>query len=77
MAAEKELKHFCKNVLYLRKEYGYTQKEMANILGISVSSLRKVEKGMIPRCITAETLYNLCYYFQISDDLIVNESLNI
>ena len=50
---------------------------MANILGISVSSLRKVEKGMIPRCITAETLYNLCYYFQISDDLIVNESLNI
>ena len=77
MAAEKELKNFFKNVLYLRKKYGYTQKEMANILGISVSSLRKVERGMIPRCITAETLYNLCYYFQISADLILNESLNI
>ena len=77
MGAERELEYFCENILYLRRKYGYTQKEMAVILEINLNSLRKVERGMIPRCITAKTLYNLCNYFQISADLILNESLNI
>ena len=73
MEVKNELVRFSRNVHYLRKKNGYTQKDMAIIMHICVGSLRKLEKGMIPKCITAETLYLLCKHFHISADLILNE----
>ena len=75
MDSKEMLNYFCKNILYLRKQYGYTQKKMAYIMGISVSSLRKLERGIMPRCITAKTLYNLCRHFQISADFLLSEEI--
>ena len=73
--AEKESDYFCRNVQYLRKTHQYSQHKMAEIMGISVKSLRKVENGSIPRCITARTVYLLCWHFQISSDSVVFQIL--
>ena len=45
---DRELKIFMKNVAWLRKTNGLTKREMAEILGISVYSLNKIEKGVFP-----------------------------
>jgi len=36
--------NFCKNLCCLRLIYGLTKKEMAEILGVSVSTYRKIER---------------------------------
>ena len=51
MEVKNELVRFSRNVHYLRKKNGYTQKDMAIIMHICVRSLRKLEKGMIPKWI--------------------------
>ena len=45
---DKELEVFMKNIVWLRKKNGLTKKEMAEVLGISVHSLNKIEKGVFP-----------------------------
>ena len=37
------------NIAWLRKHYGYSQKRMAKLLGIGIVSLRKIEKGEMPK----------------------------
>ena len=61
----------CKNLRYLRKRNGLTQKQMADILGVGIGSIREMEKGRIPRCFRVGALRRLCEYFQISGDDIV------
>ena len=71
MTCEKELNIFCKNIYYLRKKNKYSQKKMAKIMNISTGSLRKVENGIVPRCIYAGTIYRICLHFNISADLLI------
>ena len=54
------------NLCWLRKKYGYSQKTMAQLLGIGVGSLRKLEHGVIPPRLTVEFLEPLYYRFQIT-----------
>ena len=65
----------CKNIQYLRTYHNLTQKEMADILGFSISSLRKVEKGMLPRCLNSRSIRRLCDHFEISADYLLRESI--
>ena len=60
-----ELKHFCETVSRLRQEYRLTKTEMSKILGISVSSLNKLENGVIPR-ISSEIVYRMMDYFRLT-----------
>ena len=46
--SEKEKKTVAKNILWLRKQHGLSQKEMAKMLSIAPSSLSKIEKGELP-----------------------------
>lgn len=41
-------KIFCQNVQFLRDKNHLTQAEMAEKLGVSVNSLRSLEKGEVP-----------------------------
>ena len=62
----------CKNIRYLRKKNHLTQKEMAEIVGTSISSIRRIEQGTnIPR-IHSGMLYRLCVHFNISADAMLN-----
>lgn len=58
-----ELKVLCKNIRYLRKKNGLTQREMAGQLNISLYSLRMIERGIIPKNLSCEILYYLQLHF--------------
>ena len=54
------------NLLWLRKKRGYSQKTMAQLMGIGVKSLRALERGELPPRLTVACLPPVCRHFQIS-----------
>ena len=60
-----ELEVFCKNVYFLRKKNGLTQREMAKLLNISVYSLGRIEKGIVPENLGCEMLFHLTVKFHV------------
>ncbi len=46
--SEEEKKNVAKNVLWLRKQHGLSQKQFAKMLSIAPTSLSKIEKGDLP-----------------------------
>ena len=58
-----ELGNLCKNIYFLRKKNGLTQREMAERLNISLYSLRMIERGIIPKNLSCEILYYLQLHF--------------
>ena len=58
-----ELEIFCENIRKLRRHSRLTQKQMAEIMGISVYGIRQLEKGMLTSRITWCTLRRLHKYF--------------
>lgn len=53
-----------KNILYFRKKYGYTQKQLAELIGVKNTSVSNWETG--DNSIDIETLIKLCSIFNIS-----------
>lgn len=62
---ENELKNFTHNVVYLRKEYGYSKSKMSKILNIGIGSLNKLEKGEVPQRMTIKPIINVWKHFGI------------
>lgn len=66
---------FCWNIRYLRDRDRLTQKEMAALLGISVSTLRKLESGgPIPR-VSCEILFRIEDAFGVSPGTLLDKPL--
>ncbi len=42
------IEYFTHNIFFLRQKYNLTKKQMAMILGIGMSSLNKLEQGILP-----------------------------
>lgn len=63
MNEARSLTIFCKNIRILRIKNGLSQREMAQVLGIGVGSLRTIEAGHIPPCLGCNALYNAAVYF--------------
>lgn len=59
---------FCDNIHYLRKTHSLTQKQMAQIMGTSVYSVRLLEQGIMPKQLPYTVFYPLCDYFNLSAD---------
>lgn len=53
-----------KNLLYYRKKAGYTQKQLADMLGVKNSSVSNWENGL--NSIDIETLYSACNIFGVT-----------
>lgn len=56
---------FCDNVKRIRAERRLSKKDMAAIMKISVSSLNKIENGIMPG-ISCIVLCRICHYFGIT-----------
>ncbi len=56
---------FCQNILALRKKYQLTQVKMAELLGISIKSLRSLERGKIPPKLSCKILFNIYEVFGV------------
>lgn len=67
-----ELKHFCTTVKTLRETNHLSKTAMAKILGISTSSLNKLENGVMPR-ISSEVVFRLMDHFHISVEGVFGE----
>lgn len=66
--------NFCKNLCCLRLVYGLTKKEMAEILGVSVSTYRKIERCEDSVRLHSGMVSRVHVRFQISaDDLLMKE----
>ncbi len=72
---EKYLYIFCSNVRYLHKAYHMSAMEMAQVLGVSVPKLRRIEKGDINVRINCDMLWRLCDYFHLSADTMIRVNL--
>ena len=66
--------NFCKNLRYLRQEHCLTKKAMAEILGVSVSTYRKIEQCDGSVRLHSGMLLRIIDHFQIpADDLLLSE----
>ena len=59
------MKILANNIMLLRQKYGLSKAETANILKISVSSLTKIEKGIIPPRLKVDILFYIRDHFGI------------
>ena len=71
--SKSELTNFCMNVKRLRAEHQLSKAEMSKILGISPSSLNKLEYGIMPR-ISCEVVFRLMDYFHLTAEEIFGDS---
>ena len=62
---EKQIRNFTYNVAWLRKHHKLSKKKMAEILNISVNSLSKLEKDIIPPRLTIKIIFDIWDYFGI------------
>lgn len=68
------VEHFRQNICWLRKSRHLTQKEMAAILGVSVSTIRRIESGA-PVRLHCGMVRRFCDHFGISADVLLREKL--
>ena len=66
------MKIFCERLLALRKEYGYTQRQVAQMLGISQPSYIRYENGTAQPSL--ENLSALADIFDVSADYLIGRS---
>lgn len=57
---------FMENVVHLRRAHGLSRRNMAEILGIGVKSLHKIERGVMPPRLRVDVLFRIQTYFNLS-----------
>ena len=73
--ASNEIWIFLANLTDLRLRYGYTQKQMAHLLGIGIPSLRMIERGILPPRLSAKVILRAEETFGISAVKLLSENL--
>ena len=61
-----DLETLTHNLLWIRKQCGYSRKTMAGILKIGVGSLAKLEQGQIPPRLRVDFLFAVYDHFGIT-----------
>ena len=72
---DKRVSYFRENICYARKHFRMTRKEMAQVLGISVSKLRRIEQGDTNVRFHNLMLCRFCDHFNISADCVIRVRL--
>lgn len=67
-------KNFCQNLCYLRTAHHMTQKQMAQILGVSTATYRRIERCEPSVRLNAAMVRTVCDRFLISADGILREN---
>ena len=71
MEIEASIHRFYHNLLCLRLAFGMSQAQMAEVLGISVGTLRKIERGIRTPKTSAVILWKASNAFRISTDVLL------
>ena len=59
------------NLVWLRKQNGLSQKQMAGLLGIGVGSLRKLEHGCLPPRLSVDFLFRIQDLFHLRPHILL------
>lgn len=51
--------NFVYNIIWIRKQYKLTKKDMAECMGIGVGSLNKIEKQVLPPRLSVRVVFNI------------------
>ena len=70
---DEEIKDFVQNIIWIRKYHRLSKKQMASLSGISVYSLNKLEKGVLPKRLGVNVLFNIEKNFNIFPRQLFNE----
>lgn len=62
---DQEFLIFCQNIRYLRNAHKLTQKEMAEICGVSISTLKKLEHNILPPRISVRIIFAISSHFNL------------
>lgn len=62
---------FCVNVKKLRERAGISQERLAQEAKLPLTTLKKVEQGVVEDNVPVDFLINICRYFQVSADSLV------
>lgn len=65
MKREEYMHALARQLRFLRKKHGLSQKELADTLQIGLSSLRLLERGILPSRLSCEVLFDLSDHFRI------------
>lgn len=69
-----EWKNLVNNIIFLRKKYSISKKVMAEILGVCVETLNKIERGELPPRLSLKIVFNIEKYFSIKPkDILENK----
>lgn len=68
MNMEEQMRLIGRNICYIRREKELTQRQMACILGVSVATLRKIERGEPTVRINSRLVCRICDTFELSAD---------
>lgn len=63
--SERDTENFLYNIKWLRSHYGFSKRKMANMLGIGVTTLNKIEQGIFPPRLTTSILFHIQKIFGI------------
>ncbi len=66
------LKEFGANLRKLRLNKGFTQEQLANELGVEISQISRIERGVINTSVT--TLYAISKILEVNTDNFFNSS---
>lgn len=63
--SREQIQAFLYNIAWLRKHYGISKKKMAELLGIGVGSLNKIEQGILPPRMSMEVVFHVFDHFHL------------
>ena len=67
-SVEKAIDNLIHNTMWLMESRGLSKKEMAKMMGISISSLSKIEKGEFPMRLGSRILCKMHESFSVTSD---------
>ena len=70
---KREIETFCKNIRALRRHHSLTQREMAEILDVSVGAVRSLEGGIIPPRMKIDVLIRASRFFKLEINALLEE----
>ena len=62
-------------IAYYRKKRGYTQAELAELIGMSVAYLGQIERGNRGNSFSLETLYQIADALKIEAELLIKDEM--
>ena len=74
--AHLEMNRLANNLTYLRKENGISKQELADIMGVGLWTVIKLERGELPPRMKVEALFRIQHRFGVSVHRLLGESLS-